>query len=138
MTPVADRERERTTMKFLDEIKFDNNGLVAAVIQDAASREVLMVAYMNREALTKTIETGQTHFWSRSRGKMWLKGESSGHVQLVKEIRFDCDADALLVQVEQKVAACHAGYFSCFYRAVTPDGDVKKVANKVFDPDKVY
>lgn len=125
-------------MKFLDEIKFDDKGLVAAVIQDAASREVLMVAYMNRDALKKTLETGQTHFWSRSRGKMWLKGERSGHLQSVKEIRFDCDADALLVTVEQKVAACHTGYFSCFFRAVTPQGDVKDVGNKVFDPDAVY
>lgn len=125
-------------MKFLDKIEFDDNGLVPAVIQDAASREVLMVAYMNREALKKTLETGQTHFWSRSRKRMWLKGESSGHVQLVKEIRLDCDGDTLLVTVEQKVAACHAGYFSCFYRAITPDGDVKQVADKVFDPDKTY
>jgi len=125
-------------MKFLDDIKFDDNGLVVAVIQDDASAEVLMVAYMNREALIKTLETGQTHFWSRSRQKTWLKGESSGHIQTVKEIRFDCDADALLIRVEQKVAACHAGYFSCFYRQVSPGGSVKEVGSKVFDPDKVY
>ena len=94
-------------MKFLDEIKFDDQGLVPAIIQDHKNGELLMLAYMNKESLQKTLSSGKTHFWSRSRKKLWLKGESSGHVQEVKELLIDCDMDALLFKVEQKVAACH-------------------------------
>ena len=97
-------------------LKFDANGLVPAIVQDATSGEVLMMAWMNREALDRTLETGKTHFFSRSRNKLWLKGESSGHVQHVKSIRLDCDGDTLLIQVEQVGAACHEGYYSCFFR----------------------
>ena len=125
-------------MKFLEKIAFDKDGLVPAIVQDAGTRDVLMVAYMDRPALEKTFQTRQTHFWSRSRKKMWLKGERSGHTQEVKEIRFDCDADAVLVLVEQKVAACHVGYYSCFHRLVTPDGGYEEVGEKVFEPDEVY
>ena len=126
-------------MKILDEIKFDDKGLVAAVIQDAATREVLMVAYMNREALLKTIEDGRTHFWSRSRRKLWLKGESSGHVQKVRDMAIDCDGDALLIAVEQVGGACHTGYRSCFYRRFNRREDkMELVGKKVFDPGKVY
>lgn len=125
-------------MGFIDEVKFDEDGLVPAVVQDAAGKDVLMMAYMNREALQKTIETGSTHFWSRSRKKLWLKGESSGHTQTVREIRLDCDGDTLLILVDQKVAACHTGYFTCFYRANTPDGGIAEVGERVFDPDAVY
>ena len=125
-------------MGFIDEVKFDEDGLVPAVVQDAAGKDVLMMAYMNREALQKTIETGSTHFWSRSRKKLWLKGESSGHTQIVREIRLDCDGDTLLILVDQKVAACHTGYFTCFYRINTPDGGIEEVGERVFDPDAVY
>ena len=120
------------------ELKFDANGLIPAIVQDASSGEVLMMAWMNRQSLQKTIETGQTHFYSRSRNKLWLKGESSGHVQHVKSIRLDCDGDVLLVGVEQVGAACHEGYYSCFFRERQPDDRWKVVGRKVFDPKTVY
>jgi phosphoribosyl-AMP cyclohydrolase len=108
--------------------------LIPAIAQDAKTGEVLMLAYMDDEALAKTRETGKAHYWSRSRKKLWLKGESSGHVQLVKEIRIDCDEDAILLLIEQKGGACHTGYRSCFYRNL----DGKIVGEKVFDPEDVY
>ena len=122
----------------LEGLKFDANGLIAAIIQDHKTGEVLMMAWMNRDSLKKTIDTGKTHFFSRSRNKLWLKGESSGHVQHVKSIRTDCDQDVLLIQVEQVGAACHDGYYSCFYREHQPKGDWKVVGKKVFDPKAVY
>jgi phosphoribosyl-AMP cyclohydrolase len=109
-------------MNIYEKLKFDANGLIPAIIQEEASGRVLMMAWMNRASLEKTIETGRTHFWSRSRQKFWMKGESSGHVQTVKGIAFDCDGDTLLVQVEQRGAACHEGYHSCFFRAVQEKG----------------
>jgi len=108
--------------------------LVPAIAQDAKTGEVLMLAYMNQEALDRTVATGKAHYWSRSRKKLWLKGESSGHVQTVTDIRIDCDEDAILLMVEQNGGACHMGYRSCFYRSL--DGEV--VGDKVFDPDEVY
>lgn len=105
-----------------------------AIVQDWVSGEVLMLAYMNEEALSKTIDSGKAHYWSRSRNKLWLKGESSGHFQLVKEIMIDCDKDAILLKVEQEGGACHTGYKSCFYRTI--DGNI--VGEKVFDPEDVY
>jgi len=122
----------------LEGLKFDANGLVPAIVQDHKTGEVLMMAWMNRESLNKTIETGKTHFFSRSRNKLWLKGESSGHVQHVKSVRTDCDQDVLLIQVEQIGAACHEGYYSCFYREHQPTGRWKVVGKKVFDPKAVY
>jgi len=97
-----------------DTVRFDDRGLVPAIVQDLQSGAVLMLAYMNRESLRKTIETGETHFWSRSRGELWHKGETSGHKQKVVSITRDCDSDALLVKVEQSGVACHTGSFSCF------------------------
>jgi phosphoribosyl-AMP cyclohydrolase len=121
------------------ELRFDGNGLIPAIVQDAKSGEVLMMAWMNRDALNKTVETGKTHFFSRSRNKLWLKGESSGHVQTVKSIAVDCDQDVLLVKVEQVGAACHEGYYSCFFRQHQAGGkDWKIVGKKVFEPEKVY
>ncbi|HHV23810.1 MAG TPA: phosphoribosyl-AMP cyclohydrolase [Methanosarcina sp.] len=110
------------------------NGLILAVVQDQSNREVLMCAYMNREALEKTVETGIAHFWSRSRQQLWKKGETSGHMQKVKEIRIDCDMDSLLLLVEQTGGACHMGYRSCFYRNL----EGKIVGEKVFEPGDVY
>lgn len=109
-----DRETDPLT---IDDLKFDETGLIPAVVQQHGTREVLMVAYMNREALAKTIETRRTWFWSRSRQKYWMKGESSGHVQAVREVLYDCDADCLLVVVDQSGVACHTGTRSCFYRS---------------------
>ncbi len=122
--------------------KFDASGLVTCVATDAGSGDVLMVAHMNDEALRKTIATGEAWYYSRSRKKLWKKGESSGHVQRVVEMRMDCDQDAVWIKVEQAGAACHTGRRSCFYRAVTGEGGEAKLtfvdADKVFDPAKVY
>jgi phosphoribosyl-ATP pyrophosphohydrolase/phosphoribosyl-AMP cyclohydrolase len=103
-------------MESLPEIKFDGRGLIPAIVQDAATKEVLMLAYMNAESLRLTLERGETYFWSRSRGKLWHKGETSGNLQKVIEISIDCDADTLLVQVQPMGPACHTGEQTCFYR----------------------
>ena len=120
----------------MDFTKLD--GLVPAVVQDAESGEVLMVGFMNEDALAKTRETGFATFFSRSRQKLWMKGEESGHVQLVKAVYADCDLDAVVVEVDQRGGACHEGYRSCFYRRLTPQGDWEIVGQKVFDPKQVY
>lgn len=121
-------------------LKFDADGLVPAIVQDATSGEVLMMAWMNKDAIEKTLATGKTHFYSRSRKKMWLKGETSGHLQHVRSISLDCDADVLLVKVAQVGAACHDGYYSCFYREYKPNDETKFkiVGRKVFEPETVY
>lgn len=119
-------------------IKFDKNGLVPAVIQDYRTGEVLMVAYMNKAALAKTLKTGNTWFYSRSRKKLWMKGEVSGNVQEVKRVYIDCDGDCVLVKVFQAgKASCHTGYRSCFYREIT-SGKPRIIQKRVFDPSKVY
>ena len=126
-------------MEILNQLKTDQNGLIPAIIQDDENKEVLMVGYMNRETVRKTIESGRVCFWSRSRQEYWIKGETSGHTQTVRTVAFDCDADALLIKVEQKGGACHVGYRSCFFREVSPDGNSTRiVGEKVFDPDAVY
>lgn len=120
-------------------IDFDKQGgLVPVIAQEYETGEVLMLAFMNREAWDLTLKTGIVHYWSRSRNKLWKKGESSGNVQEVKEIRVDCDNDTILVKVEQiGRAACHDGYRSCFYRVVR-DGEFVVDGEKVFNPDEVY
>lgn len=124
--------------------KFDANGLVTAVVTDAANGDVLMVAHMNEEALAKTIATGEAWYYSRSRQKLWKKGESSGHVQRVVEMRVDCDQDAVWLRVDQQGAgACHTGRRSCFYRAIPLGqiGDIRlefRDGEKTFDPNAVY
>ena len=106
-------------MKFtMSEIKYDTNGLVPTVVQDAETNEVLMLAYMNADSLRLTLESGETWFWSRSRGELWHKGATSGNVQRVVEIRVDCDADTLLIQVRPAGPACHTGQRTCFYRTL--------------------
>ena len=120
------------------QLKYDADGLIPAVVQDARTRQVLMVAYMNAEALLATIRTGKTNFWSRSRRKYWVKGESSGHTQDVHSIRTDCDMDTLVIEVTQHGAACHEGYYSCFYRRLTDDGAWEITDERVFNPDDVY
>ncbi len=124
--------------RWLKEIKFDSNGLVPAIVEDAKTHEVLMMAWMNREAVLKTLKTGKTHFYSRSRKSMWLKGETSGHVQRVKRIATDCDGDTLLVSVSQVGGACHAGYRTCFYRSLSDGKGWRVTKRKLFDPDRVY
>lgn len=131
------------------QLRFKENGLIPAIAQDANTGEVLMMAYMNREALQKTLETGRAWYWSRSRQALWMKGETSGHVQTVKEVLADCDGDSLLLRVEQEGSgACHEGYRSCFHNVVEPaageEGGVaihlqeKEGAVKTFDPADVY
>ena len=123
----------------LSKLKFDSGGLIPAIIQDAATGQVLMMAWMNRDSLEKTIQSGKTHFFSRSRNKLWLKGETSGHVQHVKSIAVDCDQDVLLIKVEQVGAACHEGFYSCFFREYQAGADNwKLVGKKIFEPEKVY
>jgi phosphoribosyl-AMP cyclohydrolase len=119
----------------LPDLKYDSNGLIPAIIQDAGNSEVLMMAYMNADSLEKTVSTGVTHFWSRSRSKMWKKGETSGHVQEVKSILYDCDRDTLLIKVIQKgPGACHTGHRSCFYT----DIEGREIAGKTFSEEDVY
>jgi Phosphoribosyl-AMP cyclohydrolase len=119
-------------MKGVD-LKF-SDGLIPVIVQDVENEEVLMMAYMNEEALKRTLDTGKAHYWSRSRGKLWLKGEESGNFQSVREVRVDCDGDTILLKVKQIGGACHKGYRSCFYRRI--NGDI--VSEKVFEPSKVY
>lgn len=114
-----------------------NDGLLPAIAQDAETGEVLMLAYMNAEAFEETVRTGRAVYWSRSRGRLWRKGEESGHVQQVKRIQVDCDADTILLQVTQRGAACHEGYRSCFFREIT-QGGVKIVGERLVDPKEVY
>lgn len=115
-----------------------NDGLLPAVAQDAATGEVLMVAWMNQEAYEETVRTGQAVYYSRSRGRLWRKGEESGHRQQVKGIFIDCDADTILLKVEQTGAACHEGYRTCFFRELTPSGEVKIATERLVDPRTVY
>jgi phosphoribosyl-AMP cyclohydrolase len=123
----------------LDRLKFDENGLIPLVVQDAENGQVLVVAYMNREALETTLSTGKVHTYSRSRGRMALKGESSGHFQHVQEVLTDCDRDVVLIKAKQDVAACHEGYRSCFFRKYAPGAkDWSVIGQRVFDPEQVY
>lgn len=122
----------------INQLKFDEHGLIPAVVQDVENGEILMVAYMNREAVVKTLEGPYVTFFSRSRQKFWVKGETSGHTQEVKEVYFDCDADCLLVKAVQKVAACHTGYRGCFYRRIEKDGSTTVVGKKIFDEKETY
>jgi phosphoribosyl-AMP cyclohydrolase len=120
--------------------KINGENVIMAISQDYKTLEVLMVAYMNLEAFKMTLDTGKVHYWSTSRNKLWLKGESSGHVQKVMEIFTDCDKDALLLKVEQKGAACHEGYYTCFYREITNENgfNLKIVKEKIFEPEEIY
>lgn len=121
------------------ELNFNkSDGLVPAIVQDAETKDVLMLAYMNKASWEATVQTGKATFWSRSRQKLWLKGESSGHVQMIKNIYIDCDEDTILLQVEQLGgSACHTGHRSCFYRKLESGGFVV-VGEKIFDPKDVY
>ncbi|POA97553.1 phosphoribosyl-AMP cyclohydrolase [Chromobacterium sinusclupearum] len=125
-------------MSWLDEVKWDDKGLVTAIAQDAASGRVLMVAWMNRESLQLTADTGIAHYWSRSRQKLWKKGEESGHLQTVKELRLDCDGDVIVMQIEQMGGiACHTGRQSCFYRRFE-NGAWLTVDAVLKDPHSIY
>lgn len=116
---------------FLDSLKYDSNGLVPAVVQDHENGDVLMVAYMNREAVKRTLTTGRTCFWSRSRQEFWVKGETSGNIQAVKGVFVDCDKDCLLIKVDQTGAACHEMYRTCFFREVDDEGNETVVLERL-------
>jgi phosphoribosyl-AMP cyclohydrolase len=120
--------------------KFDSNGLIAAIAQDAATGQILMVAYMNKEALDLTIKTGNAVYYSRSREKLWKKGEESGHTQKVKQILTDCDQDCLILKVSVDAGQCHTGYQSCFYRALKKNSEnqMEFIAQKIYDPKETY
>jgi phosphoribosyl-AMP cyclohydrolase len=113
-------------------------GLITAVTVDAENGEVLMVAHMNTDAFERTVATGQVHYWSRSRGALWKKGETSGNVQRLVELRVDCDADAVLLRVHQDGPACHEGFRSCFYRSLTPEGALRVDAARLRAPEEMY
>ncbi|MBU1214066.1 MAG: phosphoribosyl-AMP cyclohydrolase [Gammaproteobacteria bacterium] len=123
---------------WLNKVNWSDDGLVPAIAQDAASGRVLMVAWMDREALKRTVDTGEAIYWSRSRKKLWHKGEESGHVQMVKELRLDCDGDVILMQVEQRGGiACHTGRASCFYSKLE-NGEWKSTDAVLKNPDEIY
>lgn len=125
-------------MDWLDQVKWAESGLVPAIAQDASSGRVLNLAWMNREALARTVETGEAHYWSRSRSKLWHKGESSGHVQKVKSVRLDCDADVVLLEVEQQGSiACHTGRESCFFQRLE-NGNWTSTDPVIKDPREIY
>jgi phosphoribosyl-AMP cyclohydrolase len=132
---MSDTARETTLT--LD-VKFDEKGLVPAIVQDHASGRILMVGWMNAAALQQTLATRKATFYSRSRDKMWVKGESSGHIQEVIEARVDCDQDVVLLLCKSHGPCCHVGYQSCFYRAIDGERALRITDDKVFDPDKVY
>ena len=132
MSPIAKIEE---SLEF--QPKFDEKGLITAIAQDAATGQVLMVAHMNKEALDLTIKTGIATYYSRSRQKLWQKGEESGHIQKVKQILVDCDQDCIILKVKVDAGQCHVGYQSCFYRVVKGD-KLEFVAKKVYDPKTTY
>ncbi len=132
---MGDTTRE-TTDKL--DIKFDDKGLVPAIVQDIDTGEILMMAWMNEAAVKQTLEVKKATFYSRSRDKMWIKGESSGHVQEVVEARVDCDQDVIVLKCKSHGPCCHVGYNTCFYRKADADGSLSVVEEKVFDPNEVY
>lgn len=119
-------------------LKFDEKGLIPAIIQDEISGEVLTLCYMNKEALEKTIQEGKVYVYRRSKGKLMMKGETSGCIQNVRKMCFDCEGNSLLFEVEQVKAGCHEGYFSCYYREFDKEGNVTVTSERIFDPKKVY
>ena len=119
-------------------LQFNDQGLIPAVVQDVKTKQVLTLCYLNREALEKSLKEGKVYVFRRSLNRLMLKGETSGHIQVIKEVRVDCEGKSLVLLVSQKVAACHAGYFTCYFRRVSRTGKLQTVGRKVFDPKKVY
>lgn len=132
---MSEEDRERGDRL---KVKYNDKGLIAAIVQDVDSGRVLMLGWMNDEALRQTLATGKATFYSRSRDKIWVKGESSGHTQELIEASIDCDQDAVLLRCKSRGPACHVGYQSCFYRAIVDGENLKFVDQPVFDPDQVY
>jgi Phosphoribosyl-AMP cyclohydrolase len=126
------------TDKILEKIKFDEKGLIPAIIQDEVSGEVLTLCYMNKDALKKTLDESKIYVFRRSKGKLMLKGETSGCIQHVRKVSIDCEGNSLLFEVEQVRAGCHEGYFSCYFRRMDEDGNISITAERIFDPKQVY
>ena len=124
--------------KILEKIKFDEKGLIPVIIQDEVSGEVLTLCYMNKDALRKTLDEGKVYVFRRSKGKIMLKGETSGCIQHVRKVSIDCEGNSLLFEVEQVKAGCHEGYFSCYFRQMDKDGNINITAERIFDPKQVY
>lgn len=124
--------------KIFEKMKFSDKGLIPAIIQDDRTKEVLTLCYMNQDAVAKTLETGKVHVFRRSKGKLMMKGETSGCTQAVKSLAIDCEGNSLLFKVDQERAACHTGYFSCYFQELDKDGNIIIRAKRVFDPDEVY
>jgi len=128
-----------TAEKFTNKLDFSKaDGLIVVIVQDWQTNEVLMCGFANKEAIIKTLTTGYAHYYSRSRQTLWKKGESSGHLQEIKAILIDCDNDTILYKIHQKVAACHKGYNSCFYRRLNDSGEIEITETRIFDPSDVY
>lgn len=122
----------------IDKLNFDEKGLIPAIIQDSKTNKVLTLCYMNKEALSKTLEEGKIYVFRRSKNRIMLKGETSGNTQVVKEALIDCAENSILFRVEQKVAACHEGYFTCYFRKIDKDGKVTITEKRIFNPEDVY
>lgn len=127
-----------TRQAFFEVLQFNDQGLIPAVIQDAASKRMLTLCYLNKDALLKSLKEGKVYVFRRSQNRLMLKGETSGHIQLIKKVEVDCEGKSLVFHVQQKVAACHTGYFSCYYRQRTKGGGLKVGERRRFDPKKVY
>lgn len=134
---VLEYMSENIETPLLERIKFDSNGLIPAIAQQYDSGEVLMMAWMNAASLAQSLSTGRACYWSRSRGKLWQKGESSGHVQQLKDIRLDCDGDTLLLLVDQEGVACHTGRRNCFFTSIS-SGQPQEIAPVLIDPNDIY
>lgn len=141
-TPAVDAEAPATVEADVEVpagVHFDERGLIPVVVQEASTNAVLLLSYMNAEALEATLRTGRAHFWSRSRGRLWRKGETSGREQIVDALYINCEENSLLLRVyQQGGAACHTGHPTCYYRRLAPDGAWEVVQERVFDPDEVY
>ena len=122
----------------LDVLHFDGRGLIPAVVQDAKTKQVLTLCYLNRQALEKSLKTGKVYVFRRSQNRLMLKGEVSGHIQAIKQVLVDCEGKSLVLLVSQNVAACHTGYFTCYFRRIGKNGKLATVGRRVFDPAKVY
>ena len=137
MNSVSTTTPTTTIDQVLDAIKFNDDGLIPAIAQQVDTNDVLMMAWMNADAVRETLSTGQICYWSRSRGQLWRKGESSGQIQTLKEFRWDCDADTILLLVDQDGVACHTGRQNCFFNAVR-GGDLRVIADVKIDPKELY
>lgn len=125
-------------MKLIEYLKFSDKGLIPAIIQDERSKEVLTLCYLNKEALEKTLEEGYVYVFRRSKNMLMKKGETSGCVQAVKSLSIDCEGNSILLKVDQKLAGCHEGYFTCYFRQIDKDGNITTLGERLFDPKKVY